>query len=231
MLDERLHIEELLRRFMEGETTLNEERFLGDWLRTHEVDDSLKPYRRMFAAFDAGLPIPSGEAEQLTPPLTLPHREKVGGKLKRHNMVWWRWAAAAVIAVLVALGGIRLAKRPATSAEQLPIVARETPKPAIDTVVENVDMKPALAEGRTEADKSAAPIVVATTKAVKEKHEAVALSNKQDSIEVVRTAGDLELAESEFLAEQQELERQLQELQEQRLTRLSGWHYTSLPCE
>lgn len=36
MKDERKHIEELLRRFMEGETTLDEERLLGDWLRTHE---------------------------------------------------------------------------------------------------------------------------------------------------------------------------------------------------
>lgn len=231
MIDERLHIEELLRRFMEGETTLNEEHFLGDWLRTHEVDDSLKPYQCMFAAFDAGLPIPSSDAEQLTPPLTLPHRGKVERELKRHHMVWWHWAAAAVIAVLVAMGGIRLAKRSVTPAEQSPIVAKETPKPAVDTVVENIDMKPTLAESRYKADQSAAPIVVAATKAVKEKHKAVALSNKQDSIEVVRTAGDLELAESEFLAEQQELERQLQELQQQRLARLSGWHYTSLPCE
>ena len=53
MVDERLHIEELLKRFMEGESTLDEERELGVWFRSHEVDESLKPYQQMFAAFDA----------------------------------------------------------------------------------------------------------------------------------------------------------------------------------
>ena len=55
-MKEQLHIKELLARFMAGETTLDEERMLGDWLRTNEVGDELKPYQLMFAAFDAGLP-------------------------------------------------------------------------------------------------------------------------------------------------------------------------------
>ena len=54
---------------------------------------------------------------------------------------------------------------------------------------------------------------------------------QQDSVEVTRTAGDLELAESEYLAEQLELERQLLELRRQRAAQQSGWHYTSLPCQ
>ena len=200
---------------MEGETTLDEERLLGDWLRTHEVDDSLKPYQQMFAAFDAGLPLPANVA---------------GDGLKRPHRAWWRWAAAAVIAGLLALGGIRLAKRLAMPVPQPPVVAKETSKLAVDTIVEDDDMKPTLAEKRHEVDMPAAS-VAANTKTVKEKPKAVVPFDKQDSIEVVRTEGDLELAESEFLAEQQELERQLQELQQQRLERLSGWHYTSLPCE
>ena len=216
MIDERLHIEELLKRFMEGETTLDEERFLGDWLRTHEADDSLKPYRRMFAAFDAGLPLPANEA---------------GDKLKRPRLVQWRWAAAAVIAGLLALGGIQLAKRLAMPTEQSPIVAKETSKSAVDTIVENDNMKPTLADKRHEVDMPAAHVVTANTKAVKKKPGTVVPFDKQDSIEVARTAGDLELAESEFLAEQQDLGQQLQEVQQQRLERRSGWHYTSFPCE
>ena len=190
---------------MEGETTLDEERLLGDWLRTHEVDDSLKPYRRMFAAFDAGLPLPAA-----------PPRERGGEMPKRARRARWRPVAAAVVAALLALGGIWLAKRPTISADKPPVAGR-----------------PTRAENRHEPDKPAAPVAVASTKAkaASEKPRAAVSTQKQDSIEVTRTEGDLELAESEFLAEQQELERQLQELQRQRLTMRSGWHYTSLPCE
>ena len=60
---------------MQGETTLDEERELGDWLRTHEVDDTLRPYQQMFAAFDAGMPW-----AQPAPP--------------RRRLAWWHWAAA-----------------------------------------------------------------------------------------------------------------------------------------
>lgn len=213
---------------MEGETTLDEERALGDWLRTHEVDDTLKPYQRMFAAFDAGLLLPAGDAEPSSQPLT--PRERGEDVSKRRRWVWWRWAAAAVFAGLLALGGIRLAKRPIAPTGQPPVVAKGTPEPAVDTIVENVDMKPIIAESQQEDDKPASPIVSANKKAEEVKPKAAAPS-KQDSIEVVRTAGNLELAESEFQAEQQELERQLQELRRQRLTRQSGWHYTTLPCE
>lgn len=207
---------------MEGETTLDEERLLGDWLRTHEGDDSLKPYRRMFAAFDAGLPLPAA-----------PPRERGGEMPKRARRARWRQVAAAVVAALLALGGIWLAKRPTISADKPPVAERKSPKPVVATPIENDDMRPALAENRHETDKPAAPVAVASTKAkaASEKPRAAVSTQKQDSIEVTRTEGDLELAESEFLAEQQELERQLQELQRQRLTMRSGWHYTSLPCE
>lgn len=228
MIDERLHIEELLRRFMEGETTLDEERLLGDWLRTHEVNDSLKPYQRMFAAFDEGLPLPADGAEQ--PTSTLTSQKSGGDELKRQHLAWWHWAAAAVIAGLMATGGIWLAKQPAATPEQTPITAKGTPTPPAARTPENVDIKPTVAENRQEVDKPAAPVVSANKTEVKTKPQAME-SAKQDSIEVARTAGDLELAESEFQAERQELERQLQELRQQRLARQSGWHYTSLPCE
>lgn len=208
MIDERLYIDELLKRFMDGETTLAEERELGDWLRSHEVDDSLKPYQRMFAAFDAGLPL-----EVSTTP--------------RRHMAWWPWAAAAAIVVLLAIGLTRMTSRPTPTVEQ-PVIVTQAPS---DTFV-------ATPKAKVEVEKLAdvRQTNLATKAKPRAKKETAAPAkvdklSKKDSVEVSRTAGDLELAESEYLAEQQELERQLQELRQQRLARKSGWHYTTLPCE
>ena len=210
MKDERLHIEELLKRFMEGETSLDEERELGDWFRAHEVDDTLKPYQRMFAAFDEGLPLGH----------TTPDR----------RVVWWRWAAAAVIAGLLVLGGIRLATRSTAPTEQPPLVAKDEPKPSADTIKKEPNVKPILVKNEQVEEAhitQAAPV----SKKVSKPQVRVQQTPRQDSIEVTRTEGELELAESEYLAEQQELERQLLELRQQRMARQSGWHYTTLPCE
>ena len=211
MMDEIKHIEELLERFMEGETSLDEERELGDWFRTHEVDDDLKPYQRMFAAFDEGLPYPSVAAP-------------------RRRVVWWHWAAAAVIAGLLVMGGIRLATRHTTSVEQPPLVAKEEPKPSADTIKEETAVKPILVKNEQVTEvhiAQAAPVA----KKVSKPQVRAPQTPRQDSIEVTRTEGEVELAEGEYLAEQQELERQLQQLRQQRMARQSGWHYTTLPCE
>ena len=49
-------IHKLIERFMAGLTSIEEERFIADYLRTHEVDGDLLPYKRMFAWFDEGMP-------------------------------------------------------------------------------------------------------------------------------------------------------------------------------
>ena len=121
MIDERLHIEELLRRFMQGETTLDEERELGDWLRTHEVDDTLLPYQQMFAAFDAGMPW-----VQPTPP--------------RRRIVWWHWAAAATVATLLAIGLMLQHMRPTPAMPQPPVTAQAQPDTAVEKTAVKVEI-------------------------------------------------------------------------------------------
>ncbi len=49
-------IHKLIERFMAGLTSIEEERYIADYLRTHEVDGDLLPYKRMFAWFDEGMP-------------------------------------------------------------------------------------------------------------------------------------------------------------------------------
>ena len=216
MVDERLHIEELLKRFMEGESTLDEEHELGDWFRSHEVDESLKPYQQMFAAFDAGLSYMPSAQTTTAPP--------------RRRIAWWHWAAVAVVAGLLALGGIRLAMRPTAPTQHPPIMAKDKPKAAVDTIQETPDVEPTLAKVEQATTTPAAQNAPRSQMVPKTAIRA-AQTSRQDSVEVTRTEGELELAESEYLAEQQELERQLQELRQQRMARQSGWHYTTLPCE
>ena len=50
------HIKQLINRYMQGQTTLDEERELAQWFRSHNVDDDWKPYQQMFAWFDEGMP-------------------------------------------------------------------------------------------------------------------------------------------------------------------------------
>ena len=206
MIDERLHIEDLLKRFMQGETTLDEERELGDWLRTHEVDDTLRPYQQMFAAFDAGMPW-----VQPAPP--------------RRRIVWWHWAAAAAVAALLAIGLMLQHPRPTPAEPQPPVTAQTQPDTAVEKAAVDVDRLADIRQAKPEA--VAKPKAkVRTTK----KPEPAKLT-QQDSVEVTRTAGDLELAESEYMAEQLELEQELLKLRRQRIAQQSGWHYTSLPCQ
>lgn len=54
------HIKQLINRYMQGQTTLDEERELAQWFRSHNVDDDWKPYQQMFAWFDEGMPQQEG---------------------------------------------------------------------------------------------------------------------------------------------------------------------------
>ena len=219
MESERKYIEELLNRFMDGETTLNEERLLGDWFRSHEVDDALLPYKQMFAAFDEGLP-------------------QNNAAPTRRRITWWQMAAAASIVALLMWGAMRLGTRPTQHPEPMPTVAKATTADTIgDTYNDNhagniMSMGDGTIEKIAKAGQTrqkSQPAHRATGKRSTAKPGARLTA--RDSIEVTRTEGALELAESEFLAEQIELEQQLEQLRRQRAAQQTGWHYTTLPCK
>ena len=191
---------------MQGETTLDEERELGDWLRTHEVDDALRPYQQMFAAFDAGMP-------WVQPAPT------------RRRIAWWRWAAAAAVAALLAIGLMLQHPRPTPAEPQPPVTAQTQPDTAVEKAAVDVERLADIRQAKPKA------IAKPKAKAQTTKKLEPAKLTKQDSVEVTRTAGDLELAESEYMAEQLELEQELLKLRRQRIAQQSGWHYTSLPCQ
>lgn len=76
------HIEQLLNRFLDGTSTLEEEAQLATYFRTHSVHREWRVYQEMFALFDRG------EVE-MKPQASTHHG--------------WRWVAAAAALVLLAL--------------------------------------------------------------------------------------------------------------------------------
>lgn len=55
MKSDKRHIEQLLHRFLNGESTIAEEETLSRYFASHEVDSEWMPYKQMFAYLDNGM--------------------------------------------------------------------------------------------------------------------------------------------------------------------------------
>jgi hypothetical protein len=100
------HIEQLLTRFMEGTSTLEEEDLLARYFKEEKhLPEAWKAYREMFAMFDA-------------------ERDKVSTSSmpKRKRLLPWYWTVAATI-TLLALVGIRLWNH---EDEEVPLAVQKT---------------------------------------------------------------------------------------------------------
>ena len=100
------HIEQLLTRFMEGTSTLEEEDLLARYFKEEKhLPEAWKAYREMFAMFDA-------------------ERDKVNTSSmpKRKRQLPWYWTVAAAI-TLLALVGIRLWNH---EDEEVPLAVQKT---------------------------------------------------------------------------------------------------------
>lgn len=88
-------VEQLLKRFMDGTSTLEEEAQLAEFFRSHEVVGEWKEYKEMFALFDEG---------------------KVEVDEKKRSKGWWKFAGiAAMMLLLLGLGfyfSSRIEKKP-----------------------------------------------------------------------------------------------------------------------
>lgn len=94
MRHDEQHIRLLLRRFMAGETSLEEEREIAAWMRqAKSLPDDLCDYQQMFALFEAGMP-----CDLLSPSLPVT-RQRRG---RRFGMAVA--CVAACVAVVVGLG-------------------------------------------------------------------------------------------------------------------------------
>ena len=98
-------IEALLDKFMDGQTTVEEEALLADYFRSGDVPAEWEDYRAMFDYFDRGM----------TPPVATP----------RPRHAWW-WTAGAAAAITALIVGVTVLNRPVsttTTAPEPPVIA------------------------------------------------------------------------------------------------------------
>ncbi len=106
MTNDELKIRHLLQRFMDGETSIGEEKTLEQWFLTHQhVSPDLESYRQMFGWLGSGMPVADGCRQEIEPEaLDLRQVDKADTAApSTHNHRWIAYAAAAVGAVVVAM--------------------------------------------------------------------------------------------------------------------------------
>lgn len=120
-------IHNLIERFLDAETTLQEEQTLMEYFRMDDIPEDLVQYREMFLDYGEVASLqPSQEEDtvEMLPVQNVQDGEKQKPKLPPRIM--WRWAAAASIAILFAFGIGFLYNN---EEEEKPQVAEVLPKP------------------------------------------------------------------------------------------------------
>ena len=116
-------IKALLDKFMDGQTTVEEEAMLAEFFRSDDVPAEWEDYRLMFDYFDRGMKGDLVPVEQPRPSLT----QLMGRR-------WWGIAAAACITA--AIVATVMLHRPATVPETPPIIAQKADSIATPVAVE-----------------------------------------------------------------------------------------------
>lgn len=147
------NIRQLIGRFMQGLTSIEEEEQISQWFAVHtDVSDDLKPYQQMFAYFDKGMPIDEqmpidkqmSENKQMPIDKQIPVEEEIRKPLRNHSRLrplWCLLAAAAAVSLLVVMtwpaqNGDSTAT-PAATLAQADKDSAETLVPAAETEVRN----------------------------------------------------------------------------------------------
>lgn len=206
MNTDHAYIEKLIKRFFDGESTLEEEAELTSFFASDKVPSEWVQYKKVFQYLN-----------------TLQPEDN-----KRKNP-WVGWllrcgAAAAVIAIITVIG-FKLLNTPQETVPIQPQIATADPTPATsptpDTAVTIVQSQPAKLA-------TPSPTLAQSKHRTKTKHaKARTVSTSADSAEIVHTEGELEKAEQEYIADRLLLEQELRRNQSSTTPR-SGWITTSL---
>ena len=125
MIDKQ-QIEQLLSKFMDGETNVAEERMLAQYFRTNEVDDEWLEFKEMFALFDDGKVDIDADSDtssnlQKTDSDKLPQQPKA--VREKPKIVALRWLMAGIAASIVLLVAFHLGR---STIEQSSLVAEKS---------------------------------------------------------------------------------------------------------
>ena len=198
------HISQLIERFMEGQSTLAEEQELAQYFATHEVSDEWKPLQDMFAYFDAGMPIEEPGASVKIP-------------ITKHHW-WWRAAAAAAVLLVGAITVFYILDGQ-PSVQKAPQYASNSPKsiPAQNTDTTRTPLPHAEPVKELVAEHKATKQVNQGQLAKPKTPSHDDAQRKQDSIEITRKQGEMELAQQELLADRIIMEQEREQMRREQM--------------
>lgn len=209
-------IRTLIDRYMAGQTSLEEESRLADYLRTHEVGENLLPYKRMFAWFDEGMPLESRQVnKQTSRQATLqPSQNSQSSQLSRKILCLITAAAASIALLLLvawpkaepqqmaentAMPHIQESNEPATTPDTLtadtattvvPMKKARRRKPRIDRY-KPLPPKTYIAETQTDSAIEAAEMIAEATVKVAELQQEAMLDSIYDEHKRIEAGIDL----------------------------------------
>ena len=210
MNNDEKHIESLLNLFMQGETTLEQERELRQFFASsQDIPQEWDPYKEIMAYFDDGMPI-------ATEPVP---------KRNIARPVWTVVATAAVAAIVfMVVPNLKREVEPKAS----------TPLPPAPVVVADVDTAKIQGTIASPVVATPKPIVAKVEKKAEIKEDAPVKKQKHknvsspkvhlDPVEIEREQGEMELARQELMADKLIIEQERQEiLEEQYLGRVQAY--------
>ena len=209
-------IRTLIDRYMAGQTSLEEESRLADYLRTHDVGEDLQPYKQMFAWFDEGMPLESIQVnKQTSRQATLQSSRSSQSSQFSRKTVCLIAAAAASIALLLlvawpkaepqqmaentAMPHIQESNEPATTPDTLtadtattvvPMKKARRRKPRIDRY-KPLPPKTYIAETQTDSAIEAAEMIAEATVKVAELQQEAMLDSIYDEHKRIEAGIDL----------------------------------------
>lgn len=209
-------IRTLIDRYMAGQTSLEEESRLADYLRTHDVGEDLLPYKRMFAWFDEGMPLESQQADKFTSRQTISHTStsSQSSRFSRKTVCLIAAAAAAIALLLLmawpkaepqqmaentAMPHIQESNEPATTPDTLtadtattvvPMKKARRRKPRIDRY-KPLPPKTYIAEMQTDSAIEAAEMIAEATVKVAELQQEAMLDSIYDEHKRIEAGIDL----------------------------------------
>ncbi len=115
-------IEALLDKFMDGQTTVEEEALLADYFRTHDVPAEWEDYRDMFSYFDRGM---EGDL--------VPEQQPQTSLARLMGRRWWGIAAAACITAAIVATAVLHQPESTTTVPETPEIASNEAAPIGET--------------------------------------------------------------------------------------------------
>ncbi len=187
-------IEALLDKFMDGQTSVEEEAQLADYFRSADVPAEWEDYRVMFDYFDSGMEGDLAPVEQLRPTLT-----------RLMGQRWWGLAAAACLTAAIVATALLHQPTTTTVPDTPPVASNES------TPIGETQDFASLQTAPTQSEETEQSPETSITRPVETQHIA-SPSRPTRSIRPIRSNRSLQAENKKLAQENARLQRELADL-------------------